>query len=162
VSIVVDIQTVSIVIASASVVIAAIYYIFQIRHQTKIRQTDLIMRLYSSYGSIEFQEAFWRLMNREYKDFDDYEKQYGWAETVGIGTFFEGIGVLLMRKLTNIQLVDDLFTTPIKLSWEKMKPLVYDSRKRWNSPAAYEWFEYLYNEMKKREQKLQESSVKVE
>ena len=151
----VDIQTISIVIASAGVFAAAIYYIFQIRHQTRIRQTDLIMRLYSSYGSREFQEAFWKLMSREYKDFNDYEKRYGWAETVEIGTFFEGIGVLLKRKLTNIQLVDDLFTTPIKLSWERMKPLVDDSRKHWNSPAAYEWFEYLYNEMKKREQRLQ-------
>jgi hypothetical protein len=159
VSIVVDIQTISIVIASASVVLAAIYYVLQIRHQTKIRQTDLIMRLYSIYGSIEFQEAFWKFMNREYKDFDDYEKQYGWAETVVIGTFFEGIGVLLKRKLTNIQLVDDLFTTPIKLSWERMKPLVDDGRKHWNSPAAYEWFEYLYNEMKKREQQLQQSKA---
>ena len=148
-------QTVSIAIASAGVFAAAVYYIFQIRHQTKIRQTDLIMRLYSSYGSREFQEAFWKFMSREYKGYSDYEKQYGWAEAVEVGTFFEGIGVLLKRKLTNIQLVDDLFTTPIKLSLEKMKPLVDESRKHWNSTAAYEWFEYLYNEMKKREQKLQ-------
>ena len=151
----VDIQTVSIAIASAGVFAAAVYYIFQIRHQTKIRQTDLIMRLYSSYGSREFQEAFWKIMSGEYKDFDDYGKQYGWADTVEVGTFFEGIGVLLKRRLADIQVIDDLFTTPIKLSWEKMKPYVYDSRKRWNSPAAYEWFEYLYNEMKRREQKFQ-------
>jgi hypothetical protein len=151
----VDIQTVSIATASAGVFLAAIYYIFQIRHQTKIRQTDLIMRLYSNFGSREFQEDWWKVAAREYKGFDDYARQYGWAETVEIGTFFEGIGILLKRKLVDIQLVDDLFTTPTKMAWEKMKPLVEDSRKHWNSPAAYEWFEYLYNEMKKREQKLQ-------
>ena len=158
----VDIQTISIAVASASVVAGVIYYSLQIRHQSlqikqqnNMRQTDLIMRLYSNYGSRGFQDDFWKVMNREYKDFDDYERHYGWAEAVEIGTFFEGIGILLKRRLVDIQLVDDLFTTPIKLSWEKMKILVEDSRKHWNSPAAYEWFQYLYNEMKKREQKLQ-------
>ena len=154
-----DIPSISAIVAAAGVLVGVVYYILEIRQQTKIRQTDLIMRLYSSYGSIEFQEALWKFMAREYKDFDDYEKQYGWTETVVIGTFFEGIGVLLKRKLANIQLVDDLFTTPIRLCWEKMKPIVDDSRKHWNSPAAYEWFEYLYNEMKKREQKLQQSKA---
>jgi len=115
----VDIQTVSVVIASASVVAGVVYYTLQLRHQNRIRQTDLIMRLYSNYGSREFQEAVWKLMAREYKDFDDYGRQHGWAEAVEIGTFFEGIGLLLKRKLVDIQLVDDLFTTPIKLAWEK-------------------------------------------
>ena len=58
-------------------------------------------------------------MAREYKDFDDYGRQYGWAEAVEIGTFFEGIGILLKRKLVDIQLVDDLFTTPVKMAWGK-------------------------------------------
>ena len=151
----VDITEISAIVAAAGVLVGVVYYILDMRHQSKVRQTDLIMRLYSSYGSIEFQEVLWRFLAREYKDFDDYEKQYGWAEVVSIGIFFEGIGILLKRKLANIQLVDDLFTAPVKLTWEKMKPLVVDSRKHWNSPEAYEWFEYLYNEMKKREQKLQ-------
>jgi hypothetical protein len=50
----IDVQTVSIAIASASITLAAIYYIFQIRHQTRIRQTDLVIRLYSAVSSKEF------------------------------------------------------------------------------------------------------------
>ena len=149
-SIVVDITEMSAIVAAAGVLVGVVFAVLQLRDLVKTRQTDLVMRLYSSYGSSEFQEAFWKVMSREYKDFNDYGKQYGWAETVEIGTFFEGIGILLKRKLANIQLIDDLFTTPIKMSWEKMKPYVDDSRKHWNSPEAYEWFEYLYNEMKKR------------
>ena len=41
----IDIQTVSIAIASASVTLAAFYYIWQIRHQSKIRQTDLVIKI---------------------------------------------------------------------------------------------------------------------
>ena len=54
----VDIQTVSIAIASASVVAGVVYYALQLRHQAKARQdmvkarhADVFMRLYSTYGS---------------------------------------------------------------------------------------------------------------
>jgi len=40
----VDIQTVSIVIASAGVFVAAIYYILQIRHQTRKRRRKAKLR----------------------------------------------------------------------------------------------------------------------
>jgi hypothetical protein len=153
--IVVDIQTVSIAIASAGVFIAAIYYILQIRHQTKLRQTDLIMRLYSRFGSEGFQKTFDKVRRREAKGFHDYEEKYGWTEWIAIGTFFEGIGILLHRKLVDIGLVDDLFTAPIKMSWDKMKDTIIEFRKEWGQPTIFEWFEYLYGEMKKKEQKLQ-------
>jgi hypothetical protein len=53
-----DIQTVSIAIASAGVFAAAVYYIFQIRHQKKMRQSDLVLRLDATFGSNEFQERW--------------------------------------------------------------------------------------------------------
>lgn len=150
----VDIQTVSIAIASAGVFAAAIYYNFQIRHQTKLRQTDLIMRLYSRFGSEGFQKTFDKVRRREARGFHDYEEKYGLAEWIAIGTFFEGIGVLLYRKLVDIGLVDDLFTAPIKMAWDMMKDSIIEARKEYGQPTIFEWFEYLYNEMKKREQRL--------
>jgi hypothetical protein len=52
-----DIPSISAIVAAAGVLVGVVYYILEIRQQTKIRQTDLIMRMYSSYGSREFQEA---------------------------------------------------------------------------------------------------------
>ena len=49
----IDISSVSVVVAAASVVAGVIYYSFQLRNQTKMRQTDLVMRLYSTYSSKE-------------------------------------------------------------------------------------------------------------
>jgi hypothetical protein len=63
--------------------------------------------------------------------------------------FFEGIGILLKRKLIDIELVDDMFTTPIKWTWENMKDIILETRKVSNQPELFEWFEYLYNEMQK-------------
>jgi len=155
----VDIQTVSIVVASASVVAGIVYYTLQLRHQTRIRQTDLVMKLYSQFNSLEFQKVWEEVLNREAKDFHDYKKKYGWVEYTAVGMFFEGIGILLKRKLINIELVDDMFTSPIKWTWEKMKDIALEARKVRNQPTILEWFEYLYNEMKKREQRLQPATA---
>jgi len=67
-----------------------------------------------------------------------------------VANFFEGAGVLLHRKLADIGTIADLL--PVEMTWEKMKPIVEGMRKQFNEPRFYEWFEYLYNEMKKREQ----------
>jgi hypothetical protein len=70
--------------------------------------------------------------------------------------FFEGVGILLHRKLVDIELVDDLFSSPIITIWEKTLPMTKALREYFKRPQLAEWFEYLYNEMKKREQQLQE------
>ena len=46
---------------------------------------------------------------------------------------------------------------PISMTWEKIKPIVKGIRKQLNKPKFYSWFEYLYNEMQKREQRLQQT-----
>ena len=156
----VDIQTVSIVVASASVVAGVVYYALQLRHQTKMRQTDLVMRLYSTYSSKEFLEAYTKFMTMEFEDFNDYKKKYaptGFPEKpeaiafATVSVFFHGIGILLYMKLIDINLVARLFPTAPIYTWEKMKPLVEGFRKE-RGPQMYAEYEYLYNEIKKREQ----------
>ncbi len=151
----VDIQTVSIAVASASVVAGIIYYCLQIRHQTKARQTDLVIRLYTTFGGKEMREAWEKITTRECKDFSTYQDKFGLSDINEIGWFFEGVGVLLHKKLISIAVVDDLFSSPIKISWERMKPIVEGERKQFGRAQIWEWWEYLYNEMQKREKKLQ-------
>jgi len=153
----VDIQTVSIAIASSGVLVAAAYYVLQIRHQTKLRQTDLIMRLHSYACGKEGMEAFQRMMNIEFDDYDDFVEKYGSRTAVGpeqtpilmIGQFMEGIGVLLHKKLIDVETIRELF--PVETAWRKLQPLIIGIRKQ-EGYLAYEWFEYAYNEVKKREQ----------
>ena len=146
-----DIPSISAIIAAAGVLVGVVLTVLELRHLVKQRQTDLIMKLYSDFDNIEFQKAWREVLNREAKDSLDYEKKYGWAEFTAVGMFFEGVGILLKRKLIEIELVDDMFTTPIKWTWEKMKDIVLEARKVRDQPEILEWFEYLYNEMKKRE-----------
>jgi len=152
-------QTVSIAVASASVVAGVTYYALQIRHQTRTRDTDLVIRLFSTFARKEFQQEMWR----ELKDlqsglsYSDLTEKYE-VMAPETGVFFEGVGVLLHRKLIDISLVDDLFSGFIKRYWEAAKPLVEEVRKQLNYPQYGEWVEYLYNEMKKREQQAPKTS----
>lgn len=143
----VDIQTLSIAIASASVVAGIIYYCLQIRHQTKTRQTDLVIRLYTTFGNKEMRQTWEKVRKREDLDYEAYQEEFGLSDVNEIGWFFEGVGVLLHKKLIDIAVVDDLFSSPIKISWEKLKPIAEGERKESNRPQIWEWWEYLYNEM---------------
>ena len=149
-----DIPSISAIVAAIGVLVGIVFALLQLRDLVKTRQTDLVIRLYSTVTSKEFLEAYEKTLAREYRDYDDYGKKYGWSDYMEVAVFLEELGVLLHRKLIDIGLVDDLFSTPIKMSWEKMKPVVEDRRKRLNRPQWLEWSEYLYNEMQKREEKL--------
>jgi len=150
---VIDIQSVSIVIASAGVFAAAVYYILQIRHQTKARKTDLLVRLFSLSMTKDFAEAWEKVLGeREILEYRDYWKKYGFVEVDEVFWFFEHLGRLLQKGLIDI----DLLPIPygqVNIAWEKMKPIVEGARKYFNEPKLAQGFEYLYNEMKRREQK---------
>ena len=165
----VDITEISAMVAAAGVMIGVVYYILEIKHQSRMRQTDLVIRLYSTLGSKEFSEALTKFMMMEFKDYDDYRKKYapsptGFSEKPEVtafnqvGVFYEGIGVLLYMKLIDINLTSRLFRNAVVYTWEKMKPII-EGYRREGHPQLLAEYEYLYNEMKKKEQQLQQSKV---
>jgi len=154
----VDITEISAMVAAAGILVGVIYYILDIQNQAKLRKTDLVMRLYSAVGSPEFLEAWEIMRKREFTDYETYEKKYGLSAYMQVSTLFEGVGILLNRRLIDNDLVDDLFSVHVSLAWERMKALIQEDRKQTDQPRTWEWFEYLYNEVKKREQMHQSKS----
>ena len=148
-SIVVDVQTVSVGIASASIVIGIIYYSLQIRHQTRTRDTDLLIRLSSAFDNIEFTNAYTRIATTKSDSLKDFVEKCSPQALLMVGNYYERIGVLLHRKLVDASLISDFLN--VRVIWEAMKPYVLYMREKYGS-ATLEWFEYLHNEMKKREQ----------
>jgi hypothetical protein len=153
----VDVQTVSIAIASAGVFAAAIYYIFQMRHQTRMRKTELIMRLSSVMDNMEFTNTIAKLMSTDFKNVDELRKECSPSALLAIANFFQRVGILLERNLVDSDLVSDILW--VQGIWEKMSPWVTYVRQTYKRPQLFGGFEYLYNEMKKREQKLQQSAA---
>jgi hypothetical protein len=65
-----------------------------------------------------------------------------------------GVGFLVHEGFVNIKLVLGLFQTQgVMRMWEKWKPFVEGQRKMHDLPESYAWLEYLYNEVKKRQQR---------
>ena len=151
----VDIQTVSILIASASVVAGIIYYSLQIRSQTRARQTDLTVRIYSLMINREWLDAWDKVFNStsDMTDWESYRKKHGSSDWNIVYLTFELFGILVQDKLVNIDLFERTGHDHVVFLWEKMKPMIEDARKTLGLRQVGVGTEYLYNEMKKREQK---------
>jgi len=137
---VVDITEISAVVAAAGVLVGVVYYILDMRNQTRQRQTDMLWRIYSSFNSKEFQEAMIKVQILEFKDHNDFVKKYGSffkspvALAFGmVGNMYEGLGHLLHRKLVDPELVFEF--VPVGWAWEKMKPMIEELRKQFNMPG---------------------------
>ena len=149
-----DITEISAIVAAAGVLVGVAYYILDIRNQTRLRQTDLVMRLYDRFTSSEFQDAWYKVRTSDYSKysnvFDTPKELFSAINEVCL--YFEGVGILLGRGITDVKMVEDLFGGTIVRAWESVKAAVEVSRQQLNDPEIYYYFEYLYNEMKKREQ----------
>jgi hypothetical protein len=160
----VDITEISAMVAAAGVLVGVVYYILDMRNQHKIRKTDLVIRI-SSFGTRrDFLEACTDIFESEFKDYGDFVRKYGAPFSKKpmpmsfsiVGNFMERVGMLLKNGLLDVSLISQLVT--VADFWEKMKPVIEGIRKEEHKQSYYEYFEYLYNEMKKREQKLQQST----
>jgi hypothetical protein len=169
-------QTVSILVTSAGLLLAALYYVLQIGHQTKMRKTDLLMRLWL-FGSDEVMDALDKVMGLQFKDYEDFASTHGSIVSKDptvralwrVFNYFGLLGILVDAKLIDIESVIHItgFSTP-QMLYEKLKPIISGLRRDWNEPYLMQDFEYICIELakkkpqtmemwKKREQKLQES-----
>lgn len=160
----VDLQTISVLFTGVSISLAAFYYIMTIRSTGRnmrttleTRQTDILMRLHSLWGSDEYQKASWTVMELDYKDMAEFEEKYGSftsftqtnLEIYKVCWFFNGLGVLVHNDLADLRVVEELFGYMIPWLWEILEPLIKAEREHFGQPRSLEWFEYLYNEWKK-------------
>lgn len=156
-----DLQTVLTYLTLISIPVGVFYHIMTLNNTRKnqqqtleTRQAQLFMQIYQQFLSKDFKLAFLDIVNTwSWDDFDDFVRKYvadveNNSKWDRVGSFFEGLGVLVKRGLVNSALVDDLMSGHTLMSWEKMEPVYLEARRRWNWPQIGEWWEYLYNEIK--------------
>jgi hypothetical protein len=102
--------------------------------------------------SKDWVEAWEKVRDRETLDYNDYKEKYGFVEVNEIYLFLDQLGRLLQKGLIDLDLLP-LETGQISNMWEKLSPMLEGSRKKFNEPKLGCGFEYLYNEVKKREQR---------
>ncbi len=164
----VDITEISAVVAAAGVLVGVLYYIVDMRHQARVRDIELILQLYAFFDDRQFQDDFEKVFNSEFKDYDDFVEKYGplfgrknremQAALTTVLNHFDLLGTLLKRKLASVSLLRDSGAGEALPLWEKIGPLMKGYRKDKNHPNAWKDFEYLYNELKKRQQQASKTA----
>ena len=161
---VVDITEISAIVAAAGVLAGVVYYVLQMRNQTRMRKTDLIVRInpWFNISPKELLEYANTVLALEYKNYDDFVQKYGSLyggkpEANALRTLLnwaDGLGMLLKRDLVDLDIVVDSYGGIAEVFWEKVKPLVEGYRKDTHYQHHYESFEYLVNVIEKRQQQL--------
>ena len=161
----VDIQTISVIIASASVIAGVVYYALQIRNQTKSRRTESFWHVFSTFNTKEYYEAFAAVHSLDFVDYEDFASKYGeylsGRCTVNVSIdlvcdLFEGAAFLFQKGLMDYEAIAML---PVIPTWEKVKLIAEAVRKKPGFAGTWTKFENAYNELKKREQELQQSKA---
>jgi len=151
----VDYGTLSIVLTGLGVIVAIMYYTLTLRNSIRTRQAQLFMQIYDKFASPVYIDAMGRLnaSREQLKTVDDYYEwasdPENWRTRVILGTFYEGVGVLVKENLIEIRIVAELMTGPIIQFWGIFGPIVDGIRLRENHPRALSETEYLYDELMK-------------
>ena len=152
------------ILQTAGILVGIVYYITIMRNsqraqelQLETRQAQLFMNIYNQFIQKGFSEDWIQVtFQNDWESLDDYWEKYGvltnpkgLAQIISILAFFEGIGVLLKRKLIAISMVDDLMSSYVLQTWNKYGPTLEEARERLNRPELWEHVSYLYDEIQK-------------
>ena len=137
--------------------------------ELETRQTQIFMDLYKIMVTKDFMldlEAI--ILNWKFTGHTDFYSKYGsdiapleHAKFDSMLTYFDGIGLLVRRKLIDPEIVYEKLRFAVIAFWEKAKPVVVGDREKMNTPKLFAEFEYLYEQVKplKEREDLEQKSI---
>jgi hypothetical protein len=151
----VDLQTISLVLAALSVVVATIINAITIRNANRTRQAQLYVEIFDKLRTKEFIESWIDVIyHQEYKDAEEWMSKYGplknptaTLKLFSVGIAYQTIGMLTREKLINPRLLLQENPWAVVETWGKMEPVVKELRKT-GDPRFWDSFEYLANQIK--------------
>ena len=144
----IDIPTMSAIVVAVSVIVGLVFTLMEIRHLTRTRRTDVIMRIYDRFGTKEMVEAIMSV--GKLKPIDMTLRPFPAEALTGatqVATAFEGLGVLLEQRLIDIELVNSLFGPTLDAIWEPINPVIRAMRESLKQPFFFSHFEYLHERL---------------
>jgi len=157
----VELSTLFGLIQTLAIIVGVIIALMELRHMRQTRETELetrqaqlFMQIFNRHFERESRENISFVNNIEYENYDDFTEKYGrenspdYEKFSSLGSYFEGIGVLVKRKLIDPTIIDDLMSGPIINFWEKCRGYIEERRERTGHVEALEHVEYLYGVIK--------------
>ncbi len=151
----VDADTISIVIAATSIVIATAYYITIVRNTNRTRQAQLFMQFHSKGMNKELIRDITEInVSWTWKDVDEFFHKYGpetnldaWAKFVSVWAYYEGMGTLAKKNLINVEMIPEMLAIAIVDFWEKIQPVANQYSQHIQRPQAFDGTELLYRKI---------------
>ena len=164
----VDIQTLSVVIAAASVVVGVITFIMNSRKEAKMREDQQIIQRFQGYG-LDYTRSLIEIMRAEFDDEEDFNRKYGIRvnpEFVSRWNYIfstYNIAGISMKKGADPDLIFQLYPRGSSINlWEKYLPMTKRYRETTTNPLHGEHFEFLYKEARKRHPEIQRAEVEMD
>jgi len=142
------------IVATAAVIIGLVFGLTQLRHYHLSQKRDSALYLLNSYQTGEFSQGIWTILS-----IPDGLTKVEIDERVGeeikvvylVMSTWESIGILVFHNEISMDMVEDAFSDPITLSWQKLELYVSAMREEHQSETIFEWFQWLAEQMKDRE-----------
>ena len=161
------IQAAYYMVAATGVLVAAAYYILNLRvsqrnqelslkaqqQSADTRQAQLLMQIFNMINDKEFQRDWMEMLwSWKWNDYNDYIEKYGSnpekvAQLNHVWSTYEGIGVLLENKLIDPKMLYQIVTWGPILTWERYGPMLKEWGRKTGEPKMYPGFEFLYEEL---------------
>jgi len=124
----------------AAFIVGALVAVYELRTMSRDRKTQLVMSVWTAFNDSDFAEAHARIDMTETKDSKTIEERCQRADISKVMEFYEGLGLLVRKRLVDPELVLEMCYP--RLMWAKLKPWVDEERGR-ITPFVGEHFEYL-------------------
>ena len=141
-------------IATAIMLIGIIFGIQNIRQYQASRKRESAILMLNSFQTSDFVQGLLYIFDlpddADKETLDRMPADQFLAIYMVMGTW-ERLGVLVYRREIDLEQVDDAFSGPIVLSWQKLGQYVSELRANLQRETAMEWFQWLAERMLERE-----------
>jgi hypothetical protein len=153
-----EIQAAYYMVAATGVLVAAGYYVMNMRQTIENRKAQLFTQLTSMFLQKEFLSDSTELLSLQWTDFDDFARKYdsgvnpsNYVKRMQVCNFLEQLGFYLRKKQIDVEQLSTVNGGNfwVVWLWEKYGPIWKRYREIMNLPDLYVNFEYLAGEIVK-------------
>ncbi len=144
-------------VEAVAVVIAVGFAIVQVRQYRREKRREAALELLHSFQTPQFAKALNIVFNLpDGLSKDEIETTVGddFHLVYALMTTWESLGILVFRGEVDLDLVDDFFSGPIKISWQKLQGHVMGERSMLERDTIEEWFQWLTERLAERESQM--------
>jgi len=148
------IETVSYIAGALGVLIAAIFYVLNLRENTRNRRITLTNTMMHPFMTIEGMKHYHDLSIMNWSDLEDYERKYdssvnpdNFAKRMAMWNLCENFGMLYREGLIDLKTLDSGSSGMIQSLWHKFKPVIEMLRVTSYPSHFLENFEYVAGQL---------------